>query len=336
MTVRWFQYEAIARLCRELVLPLQFPALTQFHRKHHPKFVLLTSGGIHSKLLSSFLKSEGYDFEIVVCRILPPKRLPGRSLLRHWLTLMVSRLKSNPYARVLLGRARPAFSKAHVYGGFLNSRRLTRTLRQLSPSYILLMNIGVVNREVIRTARVGVLNAHPGLLPWIRGVDAVASSLLEGVAPGTTVHFVNEGIDTGPILCRHLLPPEIGTGLEQLKRAANMQALMAMIRVIEGIEDGEALSGEAQTQRFALHRRLKQTELDKAHAMALVGRAEELYERWRNRHLELEDGAVLLAKYAGAASDLSRKGLEEVTLADRPVPVFRPKAQSTASAGISG
>ncbi len=46
-----------------------------------------------------------------------------------------------------------------------------------------------------------VINVHPALLPAFPGLDAVGQAIAHGArVTGVTVHFVDEGVDTGPIL----------------------------------------------------------------------------------------------------------------------------------------
>jgi phosphoribosylglycinamide formyltransferase-1 len=46
-----------------------------------------------------------------------------------------------------------------------------------------------------------IVNVHPALLPSFPGLDAVEQAIAHGVRlTGVTVHFVDEGVDTGPIL----------------------------------------------------------------------------------------------------------------------------------------
>jgi len=52
-----------------------------------------------------------------------------------------------------------------------------------------------------------VVNVHPALLPSFPGVNAVAQALAHGVkVSGCTVHFVDEGIDSGPIIAQRAVP----------------------------------------------------------------------------------------------------------------------------------
>ena len=54
-----------------------------------------------------------------------------------------------------------------------------------------------------------IVNVHPSLLPQFPGTRAIADALAAGVATtGVTVHLVDEGIDSGPILRQEPVPVE--------------------------------------------------------------------------------------------------------------------------------
>jgi phosphoribosylglycinamide formyltransferase-1 len=62
-----------------------------------------------------------------------------------------------------------------------------------------------------------ILNVHPSLLPSFPGAHAVEDSLVHGVkVTGATVHFVDEGVDTGPIVLQEAVPIREGDTPETL------------------------------------------------------------------------------------------------------------------------
>lgn len=59
----------------------------------------------------------------------------------------------------------------------------------------------------VRKYRNKIINVHPSLLPAFPGANAVADTLTYGVkVTGVTVHFVDEDIDTGPIIAQTTVP----------------------------------------------------------------------------------------------------------------------------------
>lgn len=62
-----------------------------------------------------------------------------------------------------------------------------------------------------------VLNVHPSLLPRFRGLNAQRRAIEAGVAvTGATVHYVDAGMDTGPVLLQAELPIRPGETAEEL------------------------------------------------------------------------------------------------------------------------
>jgi phosphoribosylglycinamide formyltransferase-1 len=54
--------------------------------------------------------------------------------------------------------------------------------------------------------RFPVLNVHPSLLPAFPGMHAIEDALAAGIPEtGVTVHFVDEGVDTGPVVLQEAI-----------------------------------------------------------------------------------------------------------------------------------
>lgn len=97
--------------------------------------------------------------------------------------------------------------------------------------YMQLLSDGFVGRFRNR-----IVNVHPALLPAFPGLDAIGQALEAGVeTTGVTVHFVDEGIDTGPpIVQREVpVPPDRDRArLEQAIHAVEHELYPEAIRII--------------------------------------------------------------------------------------------------------
>ncbi len=65
----------------------------------------------------------------------------------------------------------------------------------------------VLSPTFVRALPGQIMNIHPALLPAFPGLHAQRQALQYGVkVSGATVHFVDEGVDTGPIICQVAVP----------------------------------------------------------------------------------------------------------------------------------
>jgi len=81
-----------------------------------------------------------------------------------------------------------------------------------------------------------VINVHPSLLPAFPGLRAIEQAVAAGVRiTGVTVHFVDEGVDTGPILLQEAIPLPYAADIvatEQSVHAIEHELLPRAIRLI--------------------------------------------------------------------------------------------------------
>ncbi len=85
---------------------------------------------------------------------------------------------------------------------------LVEVLRQHEVEWVCLAGFMRIVTPVFLDAFPGrVINIHPALLPAFPGVDGVQQAFDYGVkVAGATVHFVDTGTDTGPIICQGCVP----------------------------------------------------------------------------------------------------------------------------------
>ncbi|NLC51262.1 MAG: phosphoribosylglycinamide formyltransferase [Firmicutes bacterium] len=75
----------------------------------------------------------------------------------------------------------------------------------------------LLSRYFVREYEGRITNIHPSLLPAFPGLNAVQQALKYGVKiTGCTVHFVDEGVDTGPIIAQVAVAVKEGDTVETL------------------------------------------------------------------------------------------------------------------------
>ncbi len=82
----------------------------------------------------------------------------------------------------------------------------------------------LVKRPLLEEFPQKIINIHPSLLPAFPGLEAWKQALDAGASDaGCTVHFVDEGMDTGPIILQEALPIQAG------ETAASLHARIQVI-----------------------------------------------------------------------------------------------------------
>ncbi len=85
-----------------------------------------------------------------------------------------------------------------------------------------------------------VINVHPALLPSFPGLHGPRQALTKGVKiAGCTVHFVDEGTDTGPIIAQASVPVLAGDDEETLAGRILVEEHRLFARVVTAIAQGQ-------------------------------------------------------------------------------------------------
>ena len=127
--------------------------------------------------------------------------------------------------------------KVYIVDDF-NGQQCEQLLKEIEPDIIVLGGSRIIRKNIINIPKIGILNAHPGLLPKYRGVDVIPWAIYHGDAVGVTVHFVDEGIDTGGIVVQRVIDVSESDTIDSLGEKADMLAgeLMAetVLKIVEG------------------------------------------------------------------------------------------------------
>lgn len=82
---------------------------------------------------------------------------------------------------------------------------MTEWIQQLAPTHGVSILYGYILQESVRVLfSHGIANLHTSYLPWGRGAHPNAWAILEDHPVGITLHLIDGGVDTGPILFQEL------------------------------------------------------------------------------------------------------------------------------------
>jgi folate-dependent phosphoribosylglycinamide formyltransferase PurN len=132
-------------------------------------------------------------------------------------------------------------------------------LKEWSPDLIIFTGGNILRKQLLDVPRLGVLNVHLGLLPEVRGMSTPEWSLLKHVPVGVTIHYVDTGIDTGPILQRCEFP-DLGRckSLSDLRNRLVAFGVEKAGEVVAGLDRGTTIATpqaelEQDHQFFVMH-----------------------------------------------------------------------------------
>ena len=126
--------------------------------------------------------------------------------------------------------------------GTVNGPDAVQTIRSLNPDVVIQAGAGILRSQIFQIGRLGCLNLHHGIAPLIRGMNSIYWGLWENRPEwiGSTVHQIDEGIDTGKVLAyapvQQLQPDE---GFPSLFVRATELGVDRLLDVLSRLEAGE-------------------------------------------------------------------------------------------------
>jgi phosphoribosylglycinamide formyltransferase-1 len=101
-----------------------------------------------------------------------------------------------------------------------------------------------------------VINVHPALLPSFPGLDAIGQAYRHGVrVSGVTVHFVDAGVDTGPIILQEPIELTYTRPIEEFEDQVHRVEHRLLPRAIELIAEGRVRTDERNPRLVRIDQR---------------------------------------------------------------------------------
>lgn len=164
---------------------------------------------------------------------------PGLRLLRPW---------TDRYRQ----RNIPLFTADNI-----NKPPASIQIRGMNPDLILSVLFSqILNENIINIPRIGCLNIHPSYLPKNRGVSPIFWSLANGDDyAGYSIHFIDTGIDTGPLIKREKIRIENYDTEHSLYLKCIISGTNALLEAIHELESGVHRKIDVTTETQSYHSR---------------------------------------------------------------------------------
>jgi len=108
----------------------------------------------------------------------------------------------------------------------------------------------ILKKAIVRLFDVGILNAHPGLLPYNRGPDNIKWAILDNIPQGVCCHLIDEKIDWGSIIFQQIVDVyEDDTLIDVHLRVKSVEQSL-MVKAIGALESGYRPSRTQREGRY--------------------------------------------------------------------------------------
>ena len=147
----------------------------------------------------------------------------------------------------------------------LNDELCERFVHQQTPDLIVFTGGGLVRQNILQIPKYGVLNCHTGVLPAYRGMDVVEWIAMEYAIHktdfGVSLHYMDKGVDTGPILLVHRIQPDSHDTFSTIRMHLEVEMVATMLEGVRGIASGslqpKPQAAQDGRQYYVMHPRIK-------------------------------------------------------------------------------
>lgn len=120
---------------------------------------------------------------------------------------------------------------------------LTNSLKQYKPDLIVSAGfMKIIGPQVLAAFSGRIINTHPALLPKFPGAHAVADALAAGEkVTGSTIHFVDEGVDTGEVIAQEKVEIEVSDTENTLHERIKVTERKLLVNIVAKFVSGELM-----------------------------------------------------------------------------------------------
>lgn len=151
-------------------------------------------------------------------------------------------------------------------GSRINEAEAIDSIKRFSPDLGLSVLFDfILKKDIIAQFSQGIINLHPAFLPYNRGQYPNVWSIVDGTPSGVTMHFIDEGVDTGDIIAREEVEVEpVDTG-ESLYRKLEIKSVELFKQTWPLIKAGKAERIKQELNQGTYHRTADVQKIDEIH-----------------------------------------------------------------------
>ena len=96
-----------------------------------------------------------------------------------------------------------------IFVNAVNDNKCKQLIEEIQPDIIIVNGTRIISKKILQSTDAIFINMHVGITPWYRGSHggywAIANKDAENF--GTTIHLIDAGVDTGPVLKQVFIQP---------------------------------------------------------------------------------------------------------------------------------
>ena len=132
----------------------------------------------------------------------------------------------------------------------INHSSIQEEIKNSNADLILIFGGKILNGAWIDSAKYGSINMHYGILPYYRSSCSTEFALYhesyENI--GATIHYIDDGVDTGPIISKHYVRPD-STNIQELLANVYRTGIDALVKTALNLINGEKIKGTRESSR---------------------------------------------------------------------------------------
>lgn len=137
-----------------------------------------------------------------------------------------------------------------------DSESAAAAIRESGGTVGLVSGARILGPEIIGLFEHGIVNMHPGLIPEVRGLDALLWAVLKDVPLGVTAHLIDARVDAGSVLARETIPVRPDDTVFDLTERLYRKQLDMLVPAVQDALAGAPRAFEADVASHPYNRKM--------------------------------------------------------------------------------